>query len=429
MNRRDMAKKAVVVGIDGVPCELLAEMAQKGLMPGVKEILDSGYSLKRMKASLPDISSVSWTSFMTGVNPGEHGIFGFTHLRPESYRLAFPNSQSIKAPAFWQTLAREGKIRRSVVLNIPNTYPALPLAGLLVSGFVAIDFTRAVYPPSYVPLLKSMNYIIDVELEKATRDLDGFYGDLLGSLSVREKSGIYLFEKEEWDLFVLCITETDRLHHFFYDHRDGPLFERFYAKVDSMITALFKAAQKKLGDDFLFMILSDHGFGELREEINLNAYLRETGFLTLDPAKEFYEKIARGTTAFAMDPGRIYIHRAGRYPLGRVLPGEERVIVEKLKKTLYALTDRGGKQVIREIYERDSIYSGPCLENAPDLVCTAFDGFDLKGNMRKQEVFSSDLFRGMHTRDNAVLVVPGSAQTGSDLTIEDPAKIIKDYFL
>ena len=112
------------------------------------------------------------------------------------------------------------KLKETLVLNIPNTYPAFPIDGLLVSGFVAIDFTKAVYPPSYIATLQRMGYIIDVDLMKVRDDKDGFYQDLVESLAIREKISMKLINDEEWDMATICVTETDRLHHFFFDKKD-----------------------------------------------------------------------------------------------------------------------------------------------------------------------------------------------------------------
>lgn len=57
-----MQKKALIIGIDGLPRDLLVAMIEKGVMEGLGAILDTGYRIHSMKASLPDISSVSWTS-------------------------------------------------------------------------------------------------------------------------------------------------------------------------------------------------------------------------------------------------------------------------------------------------------------------------------------------------------------------------------
>jgi len=423
-----MGKKALIIGIDGVPFGLITQMMEQGYMKGLRGICDEGYSVHKMRASYPDISSVSWTSFMTGANPAEHGIFGFTDLKPNSYDLYFPNSRDIKAPTFWQTLHEQGKANRALILNIPNTYPAFPIDGLLVSGFVAIDFTKAVYPPSYIAPLQSMNYIIDVDLMKVRDDKDGFYQDLVESLAIREKISKKLINDEEWDMAAICVTETDRLHHFFYDKKDTVVFQDFYKRVDDFIANTYRAFEKKYGKDFLFLILSDHGFTEQITEVNLNACLKEKGFLTTNESREYYDKIDTGTMAFAMDPGRIYIHHEKKFPRGHVKPSEVGQVKDRLKEMLLNLADGKGTKVIKEILDKETIYKGPYYESAPDLICISNDGYDLKGNLRKKEIFSTDIFKGMHTGDDATLIVPQGITFDRQATIEDPAKIIIDYF-
>lgn len=421
-------KKALIIGIDGVPYELLQGLIEKGCMEGLKKIIDSGYRLHRMHASLPDISSVSWTSFMTGANPAEHGIFGFTELALNTYELYFPNSRDIKAPLFWQSLREQKRIKRSIILNIPNTYPAFPVDGLLVSGFVAIDFDKAVYPGNYIPILKDMGYIIDVDLLKAREDRDGFYNDLIESMKIREGISKKLLGEEDWDIAVVCITETDRLHHFFFNEKDTPLFDSFYRKVDRFITSIYNTAIKRYGDDILFLVLSDHGFEKLKTEVNLNAYLQEAGILRIDKTREFYERIDAGTIAFAMDPGRIYINYENRYPRGCVKEDGAETVRKKIKEVLFNLKDGNGVSVISQIFEKEDIYKGNFMQQAPDLVCIPRRGYDLKGNLRKDNVFTRDIFQGMHTWDNAVLITPEDIKINKEINIEFPSGIIKDYF-
>jgi len=140
-------KRAVLIGLDGVPYTLLATLIDRGLTPNLARLASGGAEyFKQMDASLPEISSVSWSSFMTGLNPGRHGIYGFMDLKPASYQLYFPSYPHLKVPALWDTLGKKG--RRSVVVNLPGTYPARPHEGVLISGFVAIDLKKAVHPAS-----------------------------------------------------------------------------------------------------------------------------------------------------------------------------------------------------------------------------------------------------------------------------------------
>ncbi|MGB9630265.1 MAG: alkaline phosphatase family protein, partial [Thermodesulfobacteriota bacterium] len=347
-------KKALIIGLDGVPYSLLQHYLKKGLLPNLKKILGEGFSLYQMNASIPDVSSVSWSSFVTGVNPGEHGIYGFTDLLPNSYSLCFPNAEDRMAPPFWEILGRTnrkistlsqkyekkiGRPLRSIIFNVPHTYPAYPIHGILVSGFVAIDLRKATTPESAYAYLNSINYVIDVEAERAREDKKGFMNHLFGCFEIRKKAIHHFFENENWDLFFACVTETDRLHHFFFDasmdenhpyHQD---FQNFYVLLDQWIKSLYEAFQKRYSEKGFFMILSDHGFSTVKREVYINRFLEEEGLLVLKEEGDFYERIDGQTKAFNLDPCRIYIHDQS-YPRGSVRWEEKPDLLMEIKKRL-----------------------------------------------------------------------------------------------
>ena len=446
----DMQKKCLVVGLDGVPYSLLKNYLQEGRLPCLRSILDDGHVLSPMTASLPEVSSVSWTSFVTGTNPGEHGIFGFMDMEPRSYRLRFPDSRSVRAPTLWEILGntaggkesslsrRYGKIekapRRSVILNVPQTNPALPLNGVLVAGFVALDLKAAVYPDSAYRYLESIGYAIDVDATKAGGEARAFLKDLSESLKKRKTAFDHFLKNEEWDFFLAAITETDRLHHFFFDaaydenhpfHED---FTAFYRNVDEYIGRLYERFRETAGESGCFMVLSDHGFAPIRSEVYVNAYLQRKGFLKLNPHAPLLEGIEKESHAFALDPCRIYLNRKGRYPRGGVSDGESEGVLREIAEALYDLKDEKGDPVIREIFRGGDIYHGPERENGPDLVCLPHDGFDLKGLVAEKAVFGKRHFAGMHTRDDAHCILPSAVSLKEKPHIEDMAKVILDYF-
>lgn len=445
-----MEKKCLVAGLDGVPFSLLKNYLEKGRLPYLQSILNDGHALSQMDASLPEVSSVSWTSFCTGTNPGEHGIFGFVDLKPRSYQVYFPDSRSVKAPALWEILGhttggkesslsrrygeRKKASRRSVVLNVPQTNPALPLNGVLVAGFVALDLKAAVYPDSAYRYLKSVGYSIDVDATKAEGEGRVFLKELTESLEKRKTAFDYFLKNEEWDLGVAVITETDRLHHFFFDaayddnhpfHED---FVAFYRNVDEYIGRLYERFREMAGESGCFMVLSDHGFAPIRSEVYVNAYLQREGFLKLTPPTPLLEGIEEESRAFALDPCRVYLHREGRYPRGGVLEGEREGVMKEVMEALYALKDEEGNRVIREVFRGGDIYTGPESERGPDLVCLPHDGFDLKGLMTEKNVFGKRHFTGMHTRDNGHCILPSSVSLEGKPHIENMAKVILDYF-
>ena len=100
-------KRACVVGLDGVPYPLLRSLMDSGVMPWTAEIVSRG-RIEPMTVTLPEISSVSWSTFMTGRNPGEHGIFGFTDLKEGGYGIRFPSFIDLKRPTIWDKLGENG---------------------------------------------------------------------------------------------------------------------------------------------------------------------------------------------------------------------------------------------------------------------------------------------------------------------------------
>lgn len=442
-------KKSLIIGIDGVPYSLLSTYIKNDVMPNLKKILSQGFTLHQMNASIPDISSVSWTSFNTGVNPGEHGIYGFTDLKPNSYSLYFPNSKDIKAPTFWEILGKtnqkpstlfqkfHNKIShsyRSIILNVPHTYPALPMNGILVSGFVAIDLKKATFPESAYAYLHSIDYLIDVEAEKAKEDKVAFMKSLFECFEVRKKAISHFFAEESWDLFFSCITETDRLHHFFFDasnDKENPYYEsflHFYGELDKFIKYLYEQFVEKYSERGFFMILSDHGFAPVKKEVYINKLLEEEGFLVLKNEGNFYERIKNKTKAFNLDPCRIYIHGKDSYPRGTVRKEEKAVLLEGIKRILRNLKGENGDEVIDKIFEREEIYHGPQTHLAPDLVCLPKDGYDLKGSLEKKEIFGYNIFKGMHTWHDAFCILPENIRFSKKPSVENLTNYVIQYY-
>jgi predicted AlkP superfamily phosphohydrolase/phosphomutase len=447
---KNRKKKALIIGIDGVPYTLIKTYLDRSHLPNLKAIVEQDHKIHQMNASIPDISSVSWTTFATGVNPAEHGIYGFTALKPQTYSLTFPNSSDVKAPPLWNLLGelnggntstlaaryhkKVTKPYRSIILNIPHTYPAYPVNGILISGFVAIDLRKAIFPDSIYGYLKDIDYLIDVDAQKAHHDKDEFLRDLFSCFTTRQEAVKHFFREESWDVFVACITETDRLHHFFFDaaleegHTYHEAFVRFYRELDQFIGDLVAAFRKSYGEEAFLMILSDHGFTSIKREVYLNKFLQEAGLLNLSKDGQFFEKIDEGTRAFNMDPGRVYLNYRDSYPKGLVDKKDGDKIREEIRVALHSLLDPDGNPVIDRIFTRDEIYQGPLLEQAPDLVCLPKDGYDLKGKLESEGIFGSSVFTGMHTWHDALCISPQGVTWDGKPSIADLADVIMQYF-
>ena len=395
--------RVIIIGLDGVPFGMIENLAQTGVMPNTAEIISQGL-FKKMCSSIPEVSSVAWSSIITGKNPAEHKIFGFTDLQPDSYRMTFPNFNNLMAPPFWEQWEGE-----SVIINVPSTYPVREMNGVLISGFVSIDFAKSIHPKSLVPQLKDMDYRLDVDSQKAHRSMDLFFEDVEKTLETRIQAYRYLFENYNWRTFMLVFTATDRLMHFLWDayadkaHKYHNQFLEHFRTIDEAIGEI----SGRINDNDLLVMLSDHGFERLDHDIYMNYLLKQEGFLKFQsPQDTDLTSICAQTKAFVLDPARIYLNYTDKYPHGAVDRAEAGELLSRLENTFRSL-EIDGKKVIKHIYKKQEIYSGPYLENAPDMVLIGEKGFNLKGSLRADKLADKAIFSGKHTYDDAFLLIKG----------------------
>jgi predicted AlkP superfamily phosphohydrolase/phosphomutase len=417
-------KKVCVVGLDGVPYSMLLELAKSGVMSIVARLLDIGH-LHQMKASLPEVSAVSWTNFMTGTNPGNHGIFGFTDFKPGTYDLRYPNFLDLKVDTIWDILAQHGL--KSIVINQPSTYPARKINGVMVSGFVAIDLSRSVFPPDYFSVLEQMGYQIDVDSTKVAENPNILWPEISKTMSSHQKALNYFWD-QDWDYFEFVITCTDRLHHFLWDaykqknHSDHQSFFDFYQQVDRIIGKILNTFKKMGESEENFFLLSDHGFTGITQEVFLNAWLEQEGYLSFNNNdSKTLNDISNKTVAFALDPNRIYLNLKKKFPRGRVEKSDKKAIKGEIAEKLLRL-EFNGQKVIRQVFKSEEIYKGKHTSHGPDLVVVSEPGFDLKGSLKKKEIFSRSYLQGMHTWDDAFFW--SMEDHGSNLAIENLSRII-----
>ena len=400
------SRRTVIIGLDGMPYGLMQHLADSGVMPNTRAIIDNGV-FSQMESSVPGISSVAWSSVITGTNPGQHGIFGFTDVPDGTYRLSFPNFSDLKTTPFWN---HEGN-GRAVIINVPFTYPAVSLDGVLIAGFVALDLKRATYPASLIPKLNEMDYRVDVDSSKAHQSLDLFLKDLDRTLQARIAAYRYLWDEEDWQTFMLVFTGTDRLGHFLWNayedesHKYHSAFLDHLHKIDNVIGEI--AGRMNTGDPLL--ILSDHGFELSEYDVQINFLLSQEGFLKFkESPRQSLADIDHSTRAFALDPARIYVNLEGKYPRGSVKPGDREAIIGELETRLKSL-EIDGRKVIKRICRKEQVYQGPHLDHAPDLILLENKGFDLKSSLKATKLAGRGVFTGKHSQDDAFLLINKSS--------------------
>ena len=397
-------KRLFVLGIDGVPYSLVQGAFQAGRMPHLQRLAQHG-SLVRMNSAIPVISSVAWAGFSTGVNPAKHGIFGFTD-RDATLRYIVLTAANLKAKSLWAHLNENRK--RVIAINVPGTYPPAPIHGILVGDFLSPSIEKATHPFSLVPLLKRLDYVIDAEPRLAYSDKNAFLAEITRALAARRELAFRFIEQEDWDFFMLHIMETDRMNHFFWgakenrEHLYHNEFWNLYSRVDDLIGRVIE----ELDEDTELMILSDHGFCGIHQEVDLNRYLTELGYLRFKEGAQALSDLDPSSVAYSLTPGRIYLNRKGRETNGNVDDRDAPRVLTELENALYELKDpESGKRVIQRVYAREEIYQGPLLAQAAELITHPTDGYDLKAGVMNDKLFSRTARSGMHTYEDALVYV------------------------
>ncbi len=398
-NRR---QRTFVLGLDGFPYSLLKRLFEEGLLPNIKEVVESG-SFKRMNSVYPTVSSVAWASYSTGLDPSGHNIFGFIDRISNPFSLKISTARDKKGKTLWKELSEQKK--KVIVINVPSTYPPEEVNGILISGFLCPDIENCVYPKNISGYLKSKGYIIDVDAWLIKESREKFIKVLLEAMDKRFEVAFDLMKKEQWDFFQLHIMETDRLFHFLWDDIEEGIEKfkdimLFFEKLDNHV----KVLKERLSGKDRFLVLSDHGFCRIKKEIQLNTWLEKEGFLKFeDGGKSKLADYSKDSVCYSLLPGRIFINLKGREEKGSVESNTYNKTRNFIKERLLKLKDQEGQLVIEKVFFREEIYKGNYIENAADIIAHPARGYDLKGELNTSDIFTLSNRSGMHTYDDAFI--------------------------
>jgi predicted AlkP superfamily phosphohydrolase/phosphomutase len=404
MSRRSQApKRLFVLGLDGVPCDLVRAGTERGRFRNLARLGE----MVSIRSTVPPISSVAWATFSTGVNPARHGIFGFVERDPRAMRERIPTARDLRSPSLWRMMNDAGL--RTIALGVPPTYPPEAVDGILVSCFLCSDLGKGVHPPSLLPRLLSHGYRTDADASLAAQDRGAYFEDLLAVFRARRQAILDLL-REPWDLFVAHVMETDRVNHVFFADGADPTAEfhdafwNFYDEVDRFVGEVEEA----LPEGAPLLVLSDHGFARTEEEVDVNAALAEGDFFRLREDGEGLTRLDPSSLAYSLPPGRVYLSLAGREKDGIVPPTEYEAVRERIAAFLAGVRDAHGTPVVDRVVLREKAFTGPCFDQAPDLVLLPRDGIELKARFTPGPISSPPTLRtGTHTYDGAFAVLRG----------------------
>ncbi len=420
-------RKAIVLGMDGATLDVLLPRS-KGQMPNLAALLERG-AWGAMQSTTPPFSAQAWASMATGKNPARHGVVDFWERspgQPLDQRGAFVTARQIHGETLWQIAGRHG--RQVGVVNVPVTYPPVPVPGYLVSGFLTPPGKEDyVYPPAlraeivalvpgyrpdpFDPLGASKGQLVEIE----------------AWMGRHEHVARNLAERYPVDLYFSVAQALDHLQHLFWNEVVGEAGEPGRGEIGALVDRCYERADEIVGHRLSMLdgrtnlfLVSDHGFGPARKWLHLNRFLEEQGFLVLcraggGGAGGLLSRLGltpqglRGALRRLDVLGlRRHVGRLARVTIGRRLdeslappvdwnrtqavagspategvfvnrdavePGDYEGLRDRLMAALLDLRDPDtGQAVVRAVYRREELYDGPFLALLPDVVLDMGDG-------------------------------------------------------
>lgn len=257
--------RSIVIGIDGAEPKLIEKWIDE--LPTLQKFYPC---YGKLASTLPPSSAPAWTSIVTGVTPEKHGIYDFFYF---DNGIKVVSSRHRRMPAIWNLLSDIGK--RSIVINVPVTYPPERVNGIIISGLLTPPDENFVEPKEIKKMLADykMEHLIvdDLPIRMAA-----YYNPekvkkiLYEWIESRTKAAIKLMKNFDWDFGMIVYRATDLVQHFLWDKEE--VFE-VYKKVDEEIGKIIEKFKAN------YFIVSDHGFYGIKKNVFLNNLLYEKGYV------------------------------------------------------------------------------------------------------------------------------------------------------
>ena len=482
--------KVFVIGLDGATFELIEPWVEEGKLPTFKKLMDEG-SWGPLKSTLPPLTVPAWATMFTGKNPGKLGLFGLASRKKEDYSIGGPPLSWDDIYPVWEILERSNS--NSTVISVPTTsVPEKDFGGTFVAGTGPMigkgSEDKIAIPASLDQRLKDNDYRLHLRPSNASRKSPQgkrqYLEDLEELTESRFELGTRLMADKDWDLFVFSLFHTDMTQHIFWrDYLEGGEFKDsildYYREIDTKLGRLLEKAP----EDSNVIVVSDHGHTELKKEIDLNRFLVNRGCMEMESEekskvtkrgiaellnnlglKEAYKKIRElpgvraldnrlrdsvpldelssedvnwsRTRAYSYSLAGVYLNVAGREPRGVIDKGEEyEAVREDIINVLQGLQDpETGEKVARGVFKKEEVYSGPYMEEAPDILIDYLDPYQDSHSEpapQHESVFNepSSFFTSTHTRDGIFIasgsdIKPGGKLKDDQVDIQDVTPLI-----
>ena len=441
--------RVLVIAWDGADWQILDPLLQAGALPNLSRLIERG-GRAVLKSTLPPHSWSAWPSFLTGVEPADHGVYDIVEPRREG-RQSFPVSyRSIRERTFLADLSRAGV--ETVMVNVPLTFPPPEISGKLIAGGVLPKRRPFTHPEGLADELEAAGAGFPINGMSWTtfrHRPEPFLDEVREFVTKRQRTMEHLLDTTDWRVACGVFVATDRVQHCLsnYISPDHPEYERLSKQpLAEKIRDVYRLLDEGLGrlvdrtgPEDLVMFISDHGSQACTGAVNMDRLLEQVGFLefsrskaVLGPlqwgpmrslARRVYDLLGlhgkvRIPTAVNWTATRAYtsvhstgegisVNLAGREPGGIVDPGDYERVRDEVAERVAAFTDpRTGARPVARIWRREEVFKGKHADDAPDLLLEAAPRYSL--THARSAVEPADWLSGDH-RVDGVFAAAGPA--------------------
>ena len=418
--------KLLVLGIDGASATVMDDLIARGLLPNFKALRERSAS-GILQSTFPPHTAPGWASMFTGVAPGEHGIYQFWSTKAPDYSARGMNVADYGREPIWLTLERHGY--RVGVYNVPMTHPPAPLRDGYMISWPLAKTLRYTEPPELMRELVVANLHYHSDIVTMYRGQKDYFEQARQFIENRAKTCLYLQQHRPVDAMFVVFTEIDRVSHYYWgdDTKPGSEVEQIYMDIDRALATLLPL----VGEETLFVVASDHGFGRCEADFNVHELLERhdlltTKFVPLEPAGQLANDDASLSAWFDApvhykrtidwDRTRFYMPTPGCFGLNANLKGREvqGVLTEdqlqaaerSLSAAIASVVNDDGQPWF-QLVKSSRVYDGARLSDAPDYLLIPRDFNVMPTPNLAGELWSAPSQRGVH-RPDGILFVSGS---------------------
>lgn len=410
--------KILVIGLDAATMDLIEPWAAAGHLPTIERLMHDGAAARLL--STPNMHSASaWTSILTGLNPGRHGLFVFSDRDFATGKQAFFKGGDRAGELISSHLSRHGLT--SGFLNVPMTYPAqCERDGFMVSGLDAPSLNERAFCPDELRselFSRFPNYHFSPQglgdLMRAGR-LDDATTAWMELIETQTAAAEYLIANRPVDFFMTVYTASDWAGHNLWKGAEVPPDENALLEIYHALDGAIELLLNHASAETQVYVISDHGMGphtgasyhlaewlqakgymtrsgrsqtrhsiisasrkaarsllpvSLRERVKARIGEDRIGRLQTAEKDSFYSSIDWERTVAYTEPGRhvININLEGRNAGGIVASSDYTDVCSRIIDELSQWTDNRGGKVVDRVVRRDEVYSGPFTARASDL--------------------------------------------------------------